>query len=66
MTDYPDYLVNELTAIQRKHKQLFKEIERDIFSCVYVRWDEPVTLYIITTLLPTHIENEILAIRFDM
>lgn len=65
MTDPADHLLNELLAIQKRHKRIFNEIEKDIFSCVYLTWQEPIKLYIITTQLPAQLENEILAIRFD-
>ena len=64
MTSNPEHLVAELLAIQQKHKSFFSKNNQDIFSCVYVKWSEPVTLHIITDILPDEIRADILSINF--
>jgi len=64
MTGKAEHLVAELLAIQQKHKTFFNKNNQDIFSCVYVKWSEPVTLHIITDILPDEIRADIQSITF--
>ena len=64
MTGKAEHLVAELLAIQQKHKAFFSKNNQDIFSCVYVKWSEPVTLHIITDILPDEIRADIQSITF--
>ncbi|MGZ3814087.1 MAG: hypothetical protein ACXVB0_23950 [Mucilaginibacter sp.] len=59
MIDYPEYIFGKLLAIQKKHAKYFRARESNIYSCVYIHWNEPVRIFVIGEDLLPEIKAEL-------
>jgi len=59
MIDSRDSVFDRLVSIQKKYSKYFHEHDLDIFSVIFINWNEPVSVHVIAEDLPANLKHDI-------
>jgi len=59
MIDSKDSVFDRLISIQKKYSKYFREHDLDIFSVIFINWNEPVSVHVIAEELPADLKHDI-------
>ncbi len=59
MIDSSDSVFDRLISIQKKHSKYFREHDLDIFSVIFINWNEPVSVHVVAEDIPAELTQDI-------
>jgi len=59
MIDSRDSVFDRLVSIQKKYSTYFHEHDLDIFSVIFINWNEPVSIHVMAEDLPAELKHDI-------
>jgi len=59
MIDSRNSVLDRLLSIQRRYNKYFREHKLDIFSVIFINWNEPVSVHVIAEDIPADLQHDI-------
>ena len=59
MIDSRDSVLDRLLSIQRRYNKYFREHKLDIFSVIFINWNEPVSVHVVAEDIPADLKHDI-------
>jgi hypothetical protein len=59
MIDSRDSVFDRLISIQKKYSKYFHEHDLDIFSVIFINWNEPVSVHVTAEDIPADLKHDI-------